>query len=407
MQVSASIGPPDISVIASSPRQRHPARHSARIAVWVLGIPALLLVVLYLILLITPIRLPMGSEAAQAIARSSLPATSELTLGPMALTLENGVWPVIQFAPVLLTDSKTGSKVAIDALEVGFSPVRALFGQPGATVTIVRPHIQIVQDLYGPRVSEFELIEDPAGGAPTVRVIEGDDAFPAVDIGTDGIDLSAATVPVAMRSDNDWLIYNLEASEEGIAELVDHAAQGRFSRLRIRDGIVGMNDVVYGLYRRFDNINLEISPSADLRDTHGTFTATLGGRTMAGSLSRTLDEAGNARLEADIANIDFAAFLPFIDDAASMAALRGAGALSIDVNFAAADGALKDGRFKVDLTGLDLRLEDDYFPIASSIMDIKWTPDTGQFALQETALQIGESSARLSGVFAMGHGRAI
>ena len=34
------------------------------------------------------------------------------------------------------------------ALEIGFSPVRALFGQPGATVTIVKPHIQIVQDLY-------------------------------------------------------------------------------------------------------------------------------------------------------------------------------------------------------------------------------------------------------------------
>jgi hypothetical protein len=367
-----------------------------------LGIPALLVVLLYLVLLITPIRLPMGSEAAQAIARSALPPTSALTLGPMALTLENGVWPVIQFAPVLLTDSKSGAKVAIDALEVGFSPVRALFGQPGATVTIVKPHIQIVQDLFGPRLSDFELIEDPAGGAPTVRVLEGEDAFPAVDIGARGIDLGSSAAPVRMRSDNDWLIYNLEASEQSIADLVEHAAQGRFSRLRIRGGIVGMNDVVYGLYRRFDNINLDISPSADLRDTHGTFTATLGGRTLAGSLSRTLDDDGNAHIEADVANIDFAAFLPFIDDAGSMAALRGAGALSIDVNFAGADGKLKDGRFKVDLTGLDLRLKDTYFPIASSIMDINWTPGTGQFALQESALQIGQSSARLSGVFAMG-----
>ncbi len=402
MQVSASIDPRDPALAALARRPRHPLRHSARIAVWILGIPALLLVVLYLVLLVTPIRLPMGSEAAQAIARSTLPPTSDLSLGPMALTLENGVWPVIQFAPVRLTDRKTGAKVAIDALELGFSPVRALFGQPGATVTIVRPHIQIVQDLFGPRLSDFDLIEDPAGGAPTVRVREGDDAFPAVDIGASGIDLSSASVPVRMRSDNDWLIYNLEASEQGIAELVDHAAQGRFSRLRIRDGTVGMNDVVYGLYRRFDRINLEISPSADLRDTHGTFTATLGGRTMAGSLSRTLDATGNARLEADVANIDFAAFLPFIDDAGSMAALRGAGALSIDVNFGAGDGALQDGRFKVDLTGLDLRLKDAYFPIASSILDIDWTPATGQFALREAALQIGESSARLSGVFAMG-----
>jgi hypothetical protein len=72
----------------------------------------------------------------------------------------------------------------------------------------------------------------------------------------------------------------------------------------------------------------------------------MGGRILAGSLSRTLDSAGNARLEADVTNIDFAAFLPFIDDAGSVAALRGAGALSIDVNFAAADGTLQDGRCK-------------------------------------------------------------
>jgi hypothetical protein len=92
-----------------------------------------------------------------------------------------------------------------------------------------------------------------------VRVREGDNAFPTVDIGAAGINLSTATVPVQMRSDNDWLIYNLEAAEQGIAELVDHAAQGRCSLLRIRDGTVGINHVVNGLYRRCDSINLEIS----------------------------------------------------------------------------------------------------------------------------------------------------
>ncbi|MGV8830879.1 MAG: AsmA-like C-terminal domain-containing protein [Devosia sp.] len=367
-----------------------------------LGIPALLSLLLYLVLLVTPIRLPMASEAATAIARSALPATSELTLGPMALALENGVWPVVRFSPVILTDSKSGAKVAIDALEVGFSPVRAMFGQPGATVTIVKPHIQIVQDLFGPRLTSFELVDDPNGGSPIVRVQEGEDAFPTVDIGSGGIDLGKTAEPVRMRSDNDWLIYNLEASEQSIAGLVDQVAQGRFSRLRVRGGIVGMNDSVYGLFRRFENIDLDIGPSADLNDTHGTFSASLGGRTMSGSLSRTLDDAGTARLEIDIANIDFAAFLPFIDDASSMAALRGAGALSIDVNFDAAGGKLIDGQFKVDLTGLDLRLKDSYFPIASSILDINWVPGTGQFVLQEGALQIGKSSARVSGVFAMG-----
>ena len=64
-------------------------------------------------------------------------------------------------------------------MEVGFSPMRALFGQPGATVTMVRPHIQIVQDLFGPRVTSFDIVDDPKGGPPTVRVMEGEDSFPS------------------------------------------------------------------------------------------------------------------------------------------------------------------------------------------------------------------------------------
>lgn len=377
-------------------------RRAAKVAVWVLGIPAILSLLLYVALLFTPVRLPFGGEAAQAMARSALPPTSQLQLGQMALVLENGVWPVLQFSPVLLTDSKTGARVAMDALEVGFSPARALFGQPGATITVVRPHIQIVQDLFGPRPTSFEIVEDPAGGLPTVRVQEGEDAFPTIGIGSAGIDLGDTPEPMVMRSDNDWLIYNLEASEQGIADIVEQAAQGRFSRLRIRDGTVDMNDSVYGLFRRFEHINLEIGPTPDRRNTNGTFSATLGGRVMTGSLSRTVDDAGNSRLEADVTNIDFAAFLPFIDDATSVAAMRGAGALSIDVNFEPAGGKLIDGRFKVDLTGLDLRIADAYFPIASSIMDITWSPAEGQFVLEDAALQIGQSSAHISGIFAMG-----
>lgn len=400
--MSATTQPTDILVTQTEQRKRPAARHVAKLVVWILGIPAVVLLLLYLVLLLTPIRLPLGSEAAQALARTALPPTSNLALGPMALALEGGVWPVIQFSPVVLTDSKTGGKVAMEALEIGFSPARALFGQPGATVTIVEPRVQIVQDLFGPRLANFEIIDSTDGEAPTVRVLEGDDAFPAIGISSDGIDLGRAGAPAAMRSDNEWLIYNLEASEQGIADIVDQAAQGRFSKLVVRGGTIDMNDSVYGLFRRFENINLEIGPTPDRRDTNGTFSASLGGRTMTGSLSRSVDDAGNSRLEADVTNIDFAAFLPFIDDATSLAAMRGAGALSIDVNFEPAGGKLVDGRFKVDLTGLDLRLADAYFPIASSIMDITWSPALGQFTLHEAALQIGQSSARISGIFAMG-----
>ena len=400
--MSASTLPADTPVPPSAPRKRPPARHAAKLAVWIVGIPCVLVLLLYLVMLITPLPLPFAGQAVRNLVQSALPASSRLDLGEMKLALEKGVWPVIQFTPVTLTDSKSGAHIAMEALEVGFSPARALFGQPGATITIVRPHIQMVQDLFGPRITSFELIDDPAGGPPTVRVQEGEDAFPAVGISASGVDVAGSGQPVTMRSDNEWLIYNLEASEQGIADIVEQAAQGRFSRLVIRDGVVDMNDSVYGLFRRFENVNFEIGPSRDRRSTTGTFSATLGGRTMTGNLSRTIDDEGNSRLEADVTNIDFAAVLPFIDDATSLAALRGAGALSIDVNFDSAAGKLVDGRFKIDLTGLDLRIADAYFPVASSIMDITWNPEAGQFTLNEAALQIGQSSAYVSGVFAMG-----
>lgn len=384
----------------SAGKKRHPLRQTAKIVVWLLGIPAVLALLLYIVMLFTPIRLPFGSEAAEAIARSAMPPTSQLQLGEMALTLEGGVWPVVQFSPVLMTDSKSGARVEMEALEVGFSPARALFGQPGAVVTLVRPHIQIVQDLFGPRVTNLEVVEDDNGGEPTVRVLEGEDNFPGVAIGADGIKMAGPNA--LMRSDNDWLIYNLEASEQGIADIVQQAAEGRFSKLVLRDGVVDMADSVYGLFRRFDNINVEIGPSPNRRNTTGTFRASLGGRTMSGTLSRTVDDDGGARLEADLANIDFAAFLPFIDDPTSLAALRGAGALSIDVRFAPDTGKLVDGGFKIDLTGLDLRLKDSYFPIASSIMNVSWSPSEGRFTLADAAIQVGQSSAHISGSFAMG-----
>ena len=385
-------------------KKRHPLRQAAKIVVWLLGIPAVLALLLYLVMLITPIRLPFGSEAAEAIARSAMPPTSELQLGEMALTLENGIWPVVQFSPVLLTDSKSGARVEMEALEVGFSPARALFGQPGAVVTLVKPHIQIIQDLFGPRVTNLEVVADPEGGEPTVRVLEGLDSFPGVAIGGAGIELDSPAAQ--LRSDNDWLIYNLEASEQSIADIVQQAAEGRFSKLVLRDGVVEMADSVYGLFRRFEDIDVEIGPSPNRRSTHGSFRATLGGRTMAGTLSRTMGEDGGARLEADVTNIDFAAFMPFIDDPTSLAALRGAGALSIDVRFAPGTNRLVDGGFKVDLTGLDLRLKDSYFPIVSSILDVSWVPEEGRFTLADTAIQVGQSSAKVSGSFAMGIDKA-
>ncbi len=107
---------------------RPPARHAAKLAVWVLGIPSVLVLLLYIVLLITPIQLPFAGQAVRGFVQSLIPPTSRIEMGNMALALEGGIWPVIQFAPVELDDTLTGARVAMEALEVGFSPARALFG---------------------------------------------------------------------------------------------------------------------------------------------------------------------------------------------------------------------------------------------------------------------------------------
>lgn len=397
------VAEPDPSQAPPSDRQVRSTgfRRARRIAVWVLGVPSLILLILYAIMLITPIRVPFTGQAIRSFVQNFVAESADLQMGDMALALEGGVWPVIQFAPVSYTDSKSGARVQMEALEVGFSPARALFGQPGTTITIVGPHVQIVQDLYGPRPGTLEVEENPEGGPPIVRVLEGDDSFPAVAISSEGISFDKGVAP-PMRSDNDWLIYNLEASELAIADLVEQTKQGRFSRLVVRDGLIDMADPIYGLFRQFEAVSLEIGPVPGEERVTGEFSARIGGQTVVGTIDRSVDPDGVRRLQADLTNLDFSAFLPFIDDRDSVAAMRGAGSISIDVTFTADEGKLVGGGFKLDLTGLDLRLAADYFPVASSILDVTWNPELGQFRLAEGALRIGRSSARVSGVFALG-----
>ncbi|MHB1102906.1 MAG: hypothetical protein ACYC0C_09065 [Devosia sp.] len=375
-----------------------------RVAAWLLGVPAALLAVLYLVLLITPIPLPFVNSQVRNLVLSSMPQGSELELGDMALALEAYVWPVIKFSPVVYTDTNSGAKVRMEALEVGFSPVRALIGQPGATVTIVRPHLQVNQDLFGPRLTSFEIVPDPEGGRPIVRVIEGSAAFPEVGISAEGVDVRG-DLPASgpqMRSDNDWLIYNLEAAGNGIAAIIEQANLGRFSRLIIRDGTLDMNDALYGLFRTFNDITLDIAPSPDGRVAEGRFSVDFGGTVMNGILERVLEENGQARLKASVTNLDLASFLPFVDDPEAMISLVGPSALSIDVGFDEATGEIQDGLFHIDMTGTDLRVDDDYFPIATSIMEIRWEPAIGRFTMAETQLTVGESSGTMSGVFVLG-----
>ena len=116
----------------------------------------------------------------------------------------------------------------------------------------------------------------------------------------------------------------------------------------------------------------------DRRNTSGTFSATLGGAHHDRQPRAHRRRRWAARGSKPMSPISTSpSFLPFIDDPDSLAAFAGRGALSIDVRFAPETGKLIDGNFKIDMTGLDLRLEDNYFPIASSIMDINWSPARG------------------------------
>jgi hypothetical protein len=370
---------------------------------WLFGVPLALTLTLYLVLLITPVPLPFISNQVRDLVVASLPPDSELELGEMALALERYVYPVIQFRPVVYTDTRSGAKVRMDALEVGFSPIRALWGQPGATVTIVGPHIQVNQDLFGPRLASINVLPNETGGPPTVQIIEGADAFPEVNISSEGVDVLGELPPsaLAMRSDNDWLIYNLEAAEEGIAGIVEQAQLERFSRLVIRDGTLDMNDALYGLFRTFHDITLDIAPTRDGNAVEGEFSAEFGGTVMNGNVERLVEEDGGSRLLASVTNLDFASFMPFINDPVQMIALVGSGALSVDVAFDP-DGKVEGGTFHADVTGTDLRIEDDLFPVASSILEIDWEPEDARFDLAEAQISIGESSGWVSGVFKLG-----
>lgn len=384
-------------------RRRSPLKTTARIGAWVLGIPALILAVIYVVLLITPIPLPLVNSQVRAAIANSMPEGSHIELGDMALALENYVWPVIQFSPVRYSEDKSGAAIEMEALEVGFSPVRALWGQPAASVTVVGAHLQVNQDLFGPRLVSFDVVPSEDGGTPTVQINEGEDAFPAVGLSSEGVDVRGE-VPSdihKIRSDNDWLIYNLEAAEEGIASIVEQAQKGLFSRLVIRDASLDMNDALYGIFRTFEDINIDIAPTLNGAAVEGTFSVNFGGTVMSGILERSVSN-GKPRLKTSLTNVDMSAFVPFINDRESMTGIVGASALSMDVGFDSVGGKITDGLFHIDMTGTDLRVENDYFPIVTSIMAVEWDPGLGQFTLDEAQFTVGSTTAFLKGVYRLG-----
>ena len=384
-------------------RKRSVARTLSLVAAWLFGIPFALAAVLYVVLLFTPLPLPFVGTQVRNFVLSTMPPNSDLQLGEMALALEGYTWPVIQFSPVVYKDNVSGAKIKMDALEVGFSPVRALIGQPGATVTLVGPHIQINQDLFGPRPAEFEIIPDPNGGPATVRVLEGSQAFPDAGFSAQGIEVRGETTELThVRSDNDWIVLNLEAAQAGIASVIEQADMGRFSRLVVKRATVDMNDAIYATLRTFTDIELDIAPTPDGRAVEGNFSANYGGTIMQGIFERTR-EGDQARLKISLNNFDLSAFATVVDDPASAGGIVGPTAVSLDVGFDAASGKIRDGAFRIDMTGTDLRIEDEYVPIASNIIEVDWKPDTGTFTMAESAMNVGGTTFKLSGAFVLGY----
>ncbi len=384
-------------------RKRSVAHRLGLAAAWVFGVPMALVLALYIALLVHPLPLPFIATQVRNLVVSTMPPGTELELGDMALALENYAFPVIQFSPVVYKDTASGAKIGMDAFEVGFSPIRALIGQPGATVTMVGPHIQINQDLFGPRLADLEVVPDPNGGPATVRVLEGSTAFPDAGIHSGGIDVEGEqTDATRMRSDNDWLVYNFEAAEAGIASIIEQAQMGRFSRLIIKKATLDMNDALYGVLRTFTDISLDIAPTPNGKAVEGSFSANFGGTVMKGILERVIDQTGQARLKVSLNNFDLASFVPNINDPDSMVGIVGASAVSLDVGFDATTNKIHDGDFHIDMTGTDLRIGDDFFPIASNIIEVKWLPNDGTFNMGEAAVTVGQTSAKMSGVFKLG-----
>ncbi|MGV3491089.1 MAG: hypothetical protein ACO1OG_07175 [Devosia sp.] len=385
---------------APGTRKRSAWRTLGKVAAAIVAAPIALLVVLYLVLLVTPIPLPWVSSQVRNVVLGSMPAGSQLELGEMALALEGFALPVIQFSPVVYTDTLNGGSVTMDALDVGISPARMLLGQAGAIVTVVGPHIQVNQDLFGPRLAKFEYLDEP-NGERTVRVIEGQNSFPQVNLSPEGVAVTGE-IPdpnFGIRSDNDWLIYNLEAAAKGVAGIVQQARLGNFSRLMVRDAKLDMNDALYGVLRHFTDINIDIAANADGDGATGNFSAAIGGSVMNGILEWIETPGELSRMKMSITNFDPTAFAPI--DGEQQMGIAGTMSVSIDVGFTA-ESKITDGLFHLDMTGMDVRVNDQFFPIASSIAEVKWEPAIGQFTMADTQFSVAESSGTVSGVFKLG-----
>ncbi|RDE09238.1 hypothetical protein DVH29_07180 [Pelagibacterium lacus] len=362
-----------------------------------------LLALFYVRLLFGPISLNFLSERAQAAVAGIVEDSYDIAWTDFGLSLTGPVSLGFHLSDVTLTDRAANAAITMEALEIGVSPFSALVGRPDARVVLIRPEIRMLQDLLGPRLARFQFIEAEGTGETVVHIFEGETAAHNVRIGDDGLSLGseAGGTAIGLRSDNDWMVLNIEALDQALAQLADQAIRGQVRRLEIRDGTVDVLDTVYGLYKSFDSVDLEVRSGRLNGRVAADFSATIAGETMTGSIVRQIEDDA-ARIEADIDNIDFSTIVPFLDDATGIAALRGRGALKLAVTLDSATGRVESGAFSVDLAGTYLRLNEDRFAIAAEPIIVDWIPSQSRFSIANAEVTIGQSRGALSGDIVMG-----
>ncbi len=370
---------------------------------WVFGFLAFIVFAIYIFLLFSPISLQFIRDPIQNAALRAIPNDYNVELGDISLSLENGILPSIQFSPAIITDEINAVKIELKALNVGFSPLKSLFGQPSLNISLVQPHLKIIQDLLGPRLAEFEIIEE-GGDEAAIYILEGENSYPSVKITPQGLDLENSKISgeqLELRTDNKLAIYNFLAAEESLSTFASLVASNKISRLRIVNASLDMHDSVYGLLRQFTNINIDILGTKEKGEVVGEFSISLAGRKTTGTFNRQLDN-GAIKLLAKITNIDFASLLPFLDDAKSFIALEGAGNLDLDVNFDGTTGNVTNSIFEVDNIDANIRIDEDYFPLRADKIIIDWDPDAAKYSIRQTDIRIGNSSASFKGDFILG-----
>jgi hypothetical protein len=362
-----------------------------------------LFALLYVRLLFGPISLGFLSDRAKSEVAGIVDDSFDVDWRDFGLSLTGPVSVGFHLSTVTLTERASNAVIEADALEIGLSPLGLLVGRPEARVILIAPRFQMVQDLLGPRLSRFEFLETDGTGETVVRVIEGRQRAPDVEIGDEGISVGdRGAEDIGMRSDNDWLVANVESLNEVLAQLAEQAMAGQVRRFEIRDGSIGMLDTVYGLYRSFDHVDLDVRSGRIDGRVAADFAAEIADETMEGEIVREIGAQG-ATITADIRRIDFSTIIPFLDDANSLAALRGTGNLDLSVALAAGpQGGVQSGQFVIDIDGTNLRLNNDLFALSAEPFSVDWFPDQSRFSVADVAVGVGQSRGTVGGDIVMG-----